>query len=309
MGLSALLIAPLLVVGPAAAAKALPIGHIPPGDVLMIIEPHHDDHSWQWGFAGLVSRMIDEGYTGYFVRVSNDEKDGPHGYPHNDMVNLREAQAAVSHLGIDDVISLNWRNDYMDATPLKELRAQLILLIRKLRPDVVMSWDPWGHYDRNPDHRKVARAVAEATWMAGYANILTEHLKLGVRPHRVPHVYFTHRGDYGKGHEPNVAVEHEESHVARKAEGLWAHRNIYFRPSRARAIRQELRARGLTVPELDGLRDAEAIKLIEKWYMYWSSARYGRENGVKFAEVFYYRDEWGHLPGLKEYILENAIKP
>ena len=148
----------------------------------MIIEPHHDDHSWQWGFAGLVSRMIDEGYRGYFVRVSNDEKDGPHGYPHNDMVNLREAQTAVAHLGINDVISLNWRNDYMDPTPIKELRAQLILLIRKLRPDAVMSWDPWGHYDRNPDHRKVARAVAEAVWMAGYANIRPEHLKLGVKP-------------------------------------------------------------------------------------------------------------------------------
>ncbi len=290
------------------AEEGVPLGDVPPGEVLMIIEPHHDDHSWQWGFAGLVSRMIDEGYRGYFVRVSNDEKDGSHGYPHNDMVNLREAQTAVAHLGINDVISLNWRNDYMDPTPIKELRAQLILLIRKLRPDAVMSWDPWGHYDRNPDHRKVARAVAEAVWMAGYANTHPEHLKLGVTPHRVPHVYFTHRGDYGKGHEPNIAIEHDRRHVERKAEGLWAHRNIYFRPEGARAMREELRARRLTVPDLDGLSDAEAIERIEKWYMYWSSARYGRESGVEYAEVFYYLGEWDHLPGLKQYISENAVE-
>lgn len=78
-------------------------------------------------------------YEGVLVRVSNDEKDGDDGYAHNDMVNLRECEAAVAHIGVDSVISLNWRNDYMDATPLQELRAQLILLIRKHRPDVLMA--------------------------------------------------------------------------------------------------------------------------------------------------------------------------
>ena len=46
---------------------------------------------------------------------------------------------------MEQVISLNWRNDYMDSIPLQ------------YRPDVVMGRDPWAHYDRNPDHRKVAR--------------------------------------------------------------------------------------------------------------------------------------------------------
>ena len=96
----------------------------------MIIQAHHDDHTWQWGFGGLAARMTDEGYEGIFVRVSNDEKDGDDGYAHNDMMNLRECKAAVAHIGIDTVISLNWRNDYMDPIPLQELRVQLILLIR-----------------------------------------------------------------------------------------------------------------------------------------------------------------------------------
>ena len=73
---SALGIACLAGLGLVQAEDGVPLGDVPPGKVLMIIEPHHDDHSWQWGFAGLVSRMIDEGYRGYFVRVSNDEKDG-----------------------------------------------------------------------------------------------------------------------------------------------------------------------------------------------------------------------------------------
>ena len=163
----------------------------------------------------------------------------------------------------------------MDPTPLQEIRTQLILLIRKHRPDVLMAYDPWGHYDRNPDHRKVSRAVAEAYWMAGYAGIHPEHLKLGLTPWRVPHIYYTQRSDYGKGHEPNVAVPHDWSHVRRKAEAMIAHRNIYHRPGTARAIRVALEQQGLEVPELEGLNDREAIDQIEKWYMYWSSERYG----------------------------------
>jgi len=285
----------------------LAVGAIPPGDRLMIVEAHHDDHTWQWGFGGLTARMTDEGYEGILVRVSNDEKDGDDGYAHNDMVNLRECEAAVAHIGVDTVLSLNWRNDYMDATPLQELRAQLVLLIRKHRPDVLMAYDPWGHYDRNPDHRKVSRAVAEAYWMAGYANIHPEHLLLGLKPHRVPHIYFTQRGDYGKGHEPNVAVPHTAAHVRRKAEAMVAHRNIYHQPETARRIREELREQRLQVPELEGLTDGDAIDQIEKWYMYWSSERYGRENGLAYAEVFYQRSEWDHLPGLSGYIGQNAI--
>jgi len=290
-----------------AAAQPLPVGDIPAGNRLMIVQAHHDDHTWQWGFGALAARMTDEGYEGIFVRVSNDEKDGDDGDAHNDMVNLRECKAAVAHIGIDTVISLNWRNDYMDPTPLQELQAQLILLIRKHRPDVLMAYDPWGHYDRNPDHRKVSQAVAEAYWMAGYGNVHREHLKLGLKPWRVPHLYYTQRSDYGKGHEPNVAVGHDLSHVRRKADGMIAHRNIYHQPGTARAIRGALREQGLEVPDLAGLSDRDAIDQIEKWYMYWSSERYGRENGLDYAEVFYQRREWDHIPGLSEHIQNNAI--
>jgi LmbE family N-acetylglucosaminyl deacetylase len=268
---------------------------------------HHDDHSWFWSFGSLAAKMIDAGYKGYYVRVSNDEKDGSESYPQNDLRNLRECQAAMDRLGIERVFSLNWRNDYMDPTPIREIRAQMILLIRKYRPDVVMTYDPWGHYDRNPDHRKVARAFGEAYWMAGYANVHPEHLTAGLRPHRAPYVYLTHRFDYGKGHEPNVAIELTESQVQRRAEGLWAHRNIYFHPGRARAIREALRERRLHVAEMDALSDAEAVEFIEKDSIYWSSRQFGARANVSYADSFFSIREWDHLPGLNVYLQEQAL--
>lgn len=296
-----------LVAASAISAGPLPLGKIPPGRTLLVVHPHHDDHTHEYGCGGLVAKLIDSGYTGYYVRVSNDEKDGPHGWGRNDIVNYTETIEAIRNLGLKEVISLNWRNDHMDSIPLPELRAQLILLFRKHRPDVVLSYDPFGHYDRNPDHRKVSRAVAEAVWLSGYANVHSEHLAMGFHPYRPPYRYYSQRNDYGRGHQPNIAIELTESQVKRKAVSYWLHKNVRLRPSTARRIREQLDAKDLTVPELDGLDDLEATKRIQEWSMFWISAERGRENGVKYAEVFYFVSEWSHLPGLEEYIERNAV--
>src|SRR5437660_532219 len=43
------------------------------GKVLASIAPHSDDHSIMAG--GTIARLIEEGYTGYLIRTSNDEMD------------------------------------------------------------------------------------------------------------------------------------------------------------------------------------------------------------------------------------------
>jgi LmbE family N-acetylglucosaminyl deacetylase len=290
------------------AAAPLPPGHIPPGKVLLVIEPHHDDHTTDYGMGGLIARFVDEGYKAYYVRASNDEKDGDHGLPLNDMVNLRESAAATKILGMEQVISLNWRNDYMDSIPLQELRAQLILLIRKYRPDVVLGHDPWAHYDRNPDHRKVARALGEASWMAGYAGVHPEHLALGLKPYRVPYLFFKARTDYGRGHEPNVAMELTEAQVSRKMKAYSTHRNVYAKPAMARSVKKLLAEQNLKIPEAEGLSDEDAAVMFEEWYMDWISRKRGSENGMRYAEVYWFRDEFDYLPGLKDYIAANGVK-
>ena len=259
-------------------AEPVPIGTPPKGRAFLVILSHHDDHTWEWGFGGFIARLVDEGWTGYYVRTTNDEKDGREWGP-NDQVNLRESQEAARHLGMKEVLSLNWRNDHMSSIPLKEVRAQFILLIRKYRPDVVMSWNPWGHYDRNPDHKRVARAAGEAVWMAGLSNVHPEHIAAGAQAHRVPYVYYSQRDDYGKGHSPNIAIEFNEAQLKRKTDAFFAHANV--RPSPATA---ELRREAMGAPS----REA------------------GKRAGVPYAELFFAVDEWDHLPGLKDYLRQNA---
>src|SRR5215218_5513257 len=106
---------PLLFVVQAAicvAAGLLPLIPLPPGKVVLVCQPHHDDHTTDHGMGGLIARFVDEGYDVYYVRASNDEKDGSRDPAENDNINHREAIAATKILGIREVISLNWRNDY-----------------------------------------------------------------------------------------------------------------------------------------------------------------------------------------------------
>ncbi|MBI1355572.1 MAG: hypothetical protein GC160_14610 [Acidobacteria bacterium] len=289
-----------------AVAAPLPLGEIPSGGRFLVIQPHHDDHTWQYGHGGFIAKLVDAGWKGVYVRASNDEKDGSSGWGRNDQINESEAIEATSHLGIEKVVSLNWRNDHMSSIPGNELRTQLILLIRELKPDIVMSYNPWGHYDRNPDHRKVARAVGEAIWLSGFATVNPEHAEVGAPPWRVPHAYFSQRSDYGKGYEPNVAIELNAEQVARKGRAYWLHRNVRLNPATARSIRAKLDAQGLEIPELEGLDDEKATEKLQEWFMEWISRKRGEENGVEFAEVFFHVGEWRAVPGLRRYLEENV---
>src|SRR5688572_17972391 len=132
----------LLLTGFSCAAAELPLMKLPPGKVVLVLQPHHDDHTTDHGLGGLIARFVDEGYAVYYVREWNDEKDGSREPAENDNINHRESVAAAKVLGMKEVISLNWRNDYTAPIPLNELRAQLIFLIRKYKPEIVLGHNP-----------------------------------------------------------------------------------------------------------------------------------------------------------------------
>lgn len=291
------------------AAHRLPLVDLPPGKVVLVLQPHHDDHTTDHGMGGLIARFVDEGWEAYYVRASNDEKDGTRLPGENDIINHRESVAATRILGMKEVISLNWRNDYTTPIPLNELRAQLIFLIRKYRPDVVLGHNPWQHYQKNPDHYNVGRAMAEAYWLAGSPNVHPEHFRLGVKPHQAGYLIGKARLDWGLGHRPNVAVEINQEQVRRKQLAYHTHRNVYANPNRARAVKAALAKENLYVAEFEGMDDQQAAIQMEEWHMEWVSRERGREVGVKYAEDYYFMDEFDHLPGLKEYLRSNVGKP
>jgi len=136
------------------------------GKVLAAIQPHCDDLPLFAG--GTTLKLIREGYTGILIRTSNDEMAG-RGATVGEVVlnNERDNFEVARRLGLKKVFDLQYRNHEFDAVAAAELRHRLIFIFRLMKVDTVICYDPWGHYEENPDHYITARCVEAACWMAG----------------------------------------------------------------------------------------------------------------------------------------------
>lgn len=70
-----------------------------------------------------------------------------------------EQRAAAAELGAGEVVLLDHVDGELENT--MELRAQVAVLIRTHRPDVLLSHDPWARYEIHPDHRATGWAVVD----------------------------------------------------------------------------------------------------------------------------------------------------
>src|SRR5271168_1219437 len=163
------------------------------GKVLALITPHLDDGPIFAG--GTIAKLLREGATGYFIRSSNDEKDSFNlSLGETVLANERDTAEVIRALGLTKAFDLSYRNHRMDDIAPTEVRARLIFLFRLLKVDTIFSYDPWGHYEENPDHYVTARAVEAACWMSGGKLDLPEHFAAGLAPHSVAEKYYFARG-------------------------------------------------------------------------------------------------------------------
>jgi LmbE family N-acetylglucosaminyl deacetylase len=161
------------------------------GKVLAVIQPHCDDIAYF--AAGTVAKLIDEGYTGYLIRTSNDDAAGAGKSLGERILNNEKANAAFANsLGLKKIYDLGYRNHRMDEYNIQEIKGRLIFLFRLLKVDTIVCYDPWGLYEENPDHYVTAKAVEAARWMSGSEDY-PEQLEV-VQPHAVTERYYFARG-------------------------------------------------------------------------------------------------------------------
>ena len=136
------------------------------GKVLAGVQAHADDIPLFCG--GTVAKLIAEGYKGYLIQTTNDEKCGPTpSIGETVLSNERGVDDLAEALGMVSVFHLGYRNHRLDEASPLELRARLVFLFRYLKVDTVFTFNPWGHGEENPDHYVTASAVEAARWMAG----------------------------------------------------------------------------------------------------------------------------------------------
>ncbi|MCC6861595.1 MAG: PIG-L family deacetylase [Bryobacterales bacterium] len=276
------------------------------GKVLLAVQAHSDDIPLS--AAGTVAKLVQEGYTGYLLRTSNDDMgDAPGlGTPgtigENVLGNERDNARLVSILGLKGHFDFNYNNHYMGGVAFNELLCRIIFLIRFLKVDTVVCWDPWAHDEENPDHYVTARAVEAACWIAGRRHDYPEQVAAGFAPHAVTDKYY-----FARRPEITRVVDISEV-IDKKVEANRA--NVAKGPAGTNGsrLRAELARRNLRLPLL-GEDDATADRNYIKEFVLARNRELGKRHGVAYAEAFHYigPGAGGRDSRIEEYIRKHAV--
>jgi LmbE family N-acetylglucosaminyl deacetylase len=98
----------------------------------------------------------------------------------------REQDNSAKMLGIRRIVYLGYSDH--DVLPTHEFRAKLIDEIRRYKPDIVITHDPWKRYECHPDHRHTGMMAIEAAGFALYSLELTS-ADPPLEPHLVAEIW------------------------------------------------------------------------------------------------------------------------
>ncbi len=251
------------------------------GKVLAAIQPHCDDVAIFAG--GTVLKLINEGYRGVLIQMSNDSMAG-RGSSIGDIVlkNERDTKEVARRMGITETYFFNYPNHYMDGWPILEMRARLVFLFRLLKVDTVLVYDPSSLYERDPDHYVTARAVEWAAAIAGFEWDYQEHFKAGLEPHPVRERYYFARGPELVNRVVDISPYMDQKvyvNMALVTQGPGGDNGA--------RLRRKLASEGRELPLL-GDTDETANREYTKTFALEYDRIRGQAHGLEYAEYFHY---------------------
>ena len=224
---------------------------------VMVVTPHPDDA--EFGVAGTVARWTHEGKDVIYVVCTNGDKGttDPNMKP-DELAKIREKEqlAAAKLLGVRKVVFLGYPDQTLEDTP--EFRKDIVRLIRKYKPETVVTADLYRRYLWHRDHRITSRVTLDAVFpyardLLAYPDLLEE----GLQPHKVKEVLL-----WG-AEEPNYRSDITDTFDIKIA-ALRCHKSqIGYNPS----LEMEgwLRERAKNMAKEEDYELAEAFYRLEIW--------------------------------------------
>lgn len=164
--------------------------------IILAVGAHPDDIDI--GCSGTVAKCIAEGTTVYYLVLTDGSKgsEDPK-ISDKELTKIRksEQQKAADILGVRQVFFLGFVDGELENTP--ALRKQIVKVIRQIKPNIVICWDPTLYYDESrmfvnhPDHRKAGETTMDCVYpFARNARTFPELLDEGLKPHVVEELLF-----------------------------------------------------------------------------------------------------------------------
>jgi len=213
---------------------------------VLVFEAHGDDMEFFAG--GTIAKFCALGHEVTLV-VATDNDRGSFELSAAELRAARDAElnGAARVLGVHRVLPLGYSDgDLGYQAPPRELRGQCMRLIREVKPDIVMTWDPFTPYEGHPDHRAIAVAASEAASFSHFPLYHPEQIDAGFEPHYVREHWF-----FAKSPRDQNKFVDIDAWIDTKISALHAHESQMVLT--IADMQLHLRASGLTVPWLADL--------------------------------------------------------
>lgn len=237
-------------------SSILPIPHLLEAKCVLCFQPHPDDLDIAAG--GTLARLTGSGARVTLVTMTDGSKgtNDPAADPEA-LVQTRRAEqaAAAKHTGVQDLVWLPYADGELPETD--EVRDRIIGLIRQIKPDLVMTIDPFIPYEAHPDHLRTGRLVLAAALFAPLPRFAP-----GSEPHEVPAVALA------QTHRPNTYVD-VTVQFDRKLAALASHQS-QFPPEPLQRYTAYLHVRDADYGRKIGAQYAEAFKVLTPTHLHYN---------------------------------------
>jgi len=174
---------------------------------ILVVLAHPDDPEFFCG--GTLSKWDQEGHNISYCLLTKGDKginEKFRGSENIQKLRIEEQYKAAKLLGVKQIIFLDNEDGYL--TPNLDLRKEVASVIRKLKPDIVVTCDPTNYYIRDsyinhPDHRAAGQVVIDAVFPAAQNELFFPELLRDekLEPHHVKEVWIS------LPKEPNVFID------------------------------------------------------------------------------------------------------
>jgi LmbE family N-acetylglucosaminyl deacetylase len=190
---------------------------------ILVVLAHPDDPEFFLG--ATIARWSQAGHAiEYCLLTRGDKGTSEAGTNPETLMRLREKEetAAAAILGVQSIEFLGYQDGYL--TPDLAARKEVVRVIRRHRPDVLVSCDPTNYfpnenYINHPDHRAAGQISLDAVFPAAGNPMFFRELieEEGLAPHSPKEVWLS------VTHQPNVIID-VTPHWDQKIRALYEHK-------------------------------------------------------------------------------------
>lgn len=227
---------------------------------VLVIFPHPDDAELTAG--GTVALLTSKGAKVSYCCAT----DGSMGCFDPSMtrekiaaIRKEEQARAAEALGVKDVHWLGFEDGFLP--DIETVRRKMVAVIRLVKPDFIITLDPWLTYEAHPDHRKAAMAAVEAAMYAPFPLAYPEDIKKGQEPHSVGGIAFA------VSSHPNTAIDITET-WERKIAACLCHKSQFPEPVWNNVFAPILTAKAAEIGRKIGAAFAEDFKVMTMTHLH-----------------------------------------